>query len=203
MIAKSLSYLVFMLFLSACVTINIYFPAAQAQEAAEQIVEDILQSAPVQIKQTPPAGRDEGAAVEDPQASTPGLALLDFLFPAAHAAQPNFSVNTPEIRKLQASLKQRHGRLVAHFRSGAVGFTRDGMVQIRDNKAIALRELPTVKRLVADENRERAALYQAIAKANAHPEWEKDVRAVFARTWIDKAEKGWWYMNNEGGWSKK
>ncbi len=30
------------LFLAACVTINIYFPAAEAQQAAEEIVKDIL-----------------------------------------------------------------------------------------------------------------------------------------------------------------
>lgn len=32
--------------LSACVTINIYFPAAAAEKAADQIIDDIWQTAP-------------------------------------------------------------------------------------------------------------------------------------------------------------
>lgn len=34
------------LILSACVTINIYFPAAAAEKAADQIIDDIWQTAP-------------------------------------------------------------------------------------------------------------------------------------------------------------
>lgn len=36
------SMLATLFFLAACVTINIYFPAAQAEEAAGRIVDDIL-----------------------------------------------------------------------------------------------------------------------------------------------------------------
>lgn len=39
----SFYYLFIALFLSACVTINVYFPAAAAQEAARVIVDDVLQ----------------------------------------------------------------------------------------------------------------------------------------------------------------
>ena len=41
------------------------------------------------------------------------------------------------------------------------------------------------------------------AKANGHPEWKGDVQAVFARTWIDKAERGWWYRKVGGRWAQK
>jgi hypothetical protein len=46
-----------LLLLAACVTINIYFPAAEAEEAAEKIVKDVLGNA---VKVTPPA-EDNGA----------------------------------------------------------------------------------------------------------------------------------------------
>lgn len=198
-----LGSLIFTLFLSACVTINIYFPAAQAQEAAEKIVEDILEKVPAKPKVQPPATNDKGAALER-KASTAWLEpVLDFFVPAAHAAQPNFSVNTPEIRRIQAGLKQRHGALSPHFRSGAIGLTQDGMVAVRDPNAISLRDRAKVNKLVADENRGRNALYTAIAKANGHPEWKGDVQAVFARTWIDKAERGWWYRKVGGRWAQK
>ncbi len=34
---------VFVMFLSACVTINIYFPAAAAEKAADKIIEEVWQ----------------------------------------------------------------------------------------------------------------------------------------------------------------
>lgn len=36
--------------LAACVTVNIYFPSAQAEEAAERIVEDVLASKRARMK---------------------------------------------------------------------------------------------------------------------------------------------------------
>ena len=205
--ATHVSTLVFTLFLTACVTINIYFPAAEAKEAAEKIVEDILQTAPAQrnIKkeEVKPPADDKSSVLQRDTPIAWGKAVLDFLVPSAHAAQPNFSVDSPEIRRLQSSLKKRHGTLAPFFRSGAIGFTQDGRVAVRDAKAVSLRDRKRLEQLVAQENNDRNALYRAIAKANGHPEWEKDVRAVFAKTWIDKAERGWWYRKSNGQWARK
>lgn len=200
MMRKHAGFVLLSLFLSACVTINIYFPAAEAKQAAEKIVDDILQSVPEgsTINRVPAEEDKEGALAP----VNPLAVLLDFMVPAAHAAQPNFSVNTPEIRQIQASLKRRHASLVPHYRSGAIGFAEDGTVSMRDAKAITLKDRKRVQQLVADENRDRNKLYRAIAKANGRPEWEKDVRAVFAKTWVDKAEKGWWHRRS-GQWVRK
>lgn len=198
-----LGALIFTLFLGACVTINIYFPAAEAREAAEKIVEDILQKVPAKPKVQPPAADDKGASRERNMPATRLGSVLDFFVPSAHAAKPNFSVDTPEIRRIQASLKRRHGALSPYFRSGAIGLTGDGRVEVRDPKAISLRDRAKVNKLVARENSDRNALYTAIAKANGHPEWKADVQAVFARTWIDKAAKGTWYRKGNGKWARK
>ena len=48
------------LLLAACVTINIYFPAAQAEQAAELIVEDILGKQPTESL---PPGNDKGVTI--------------------------------------------------------------------------------------------------------------------------------------------
>ena len=45
-----ISSFVFGLALSACVTINIYFPAAAAEDAARVIVRDVLNDEQVEIK---------------------------------------------------------------------------------------------------------------------------------------------------------
>ena len=189
-------------FLSACVTINIYFPAAQAQEAAEKIVEDILSGT---AKDTP---ADVAPAGDKQSSSAPAYlrllgAMLESLVPRAHAAAPDFSVDSPEIRKLQASMKSRNPSLQPYYASGAVGFSNEALVEIRDAASVPLRERSLVKQLVEAENRDRSDLYRAIARANGHPEWEADVRATFARTWADKADPGWWYQNARGDWRKK
>lgn len=41
--------------LAGCVTINIYFPAAAAEKAADRIIDDILQIAPGSAKPKPEA----------------------------------------------------------------------------------------------------------------------------------------------------
>src|SRR3546814_17002101 len=75
--------------------------------------------------------------------------------------------------------------------SGAVGFTRDGMVAVRDAAKVPLSQRAQANAAVADENRDRAALYREIAAANNHPEWEAQIRAAFAKTWIAKSHADW------------
>ncbi len=67
-----------------------------------------------------------------------------------------------------------------------------------------LAERANVKRLVAEDNRDRSALYAEIAKANDHPEWEADIRKIFARRWVERGAKGGWFYQDAGGaWKQK
>ena len=129
--------------------------------------------------------------------------LLDWFIPPAHAAGADLSVDTPAIRQLKADMESRHRKLAPYYDSGAIGMTRDGEIEIRDQKLVPLKDRNTVKQLVARENRDRGALYTEIARANGHPEWEADIRQTFARRWVDNAPGGWWYMGKGGGWQQK
>jgi len=190
-----------LLFLAACVTINIYFPAAQAEEAAERIVDDILGKQKQQEEQN----KDEkkSSSLNQSLFQTIASGTLEFLIPSAQAAQPDFNASSPAIRKLQASMKSRNSALAPHYNSGAVGFTRDAMIAVHDAAAIPLKDRNKVQGLISSENSDRSALYRAIADANGHPEWEPEIRATFARTWVEKASRGWWYQNASGGWVQK
>ncbi|MCG8426655.1 MAG: YdbL family protein [Chromatiales bacterium] len=190
-----------LLFLAACVTINIYFPAAQAEQAAERIVDDILGKETETPKETPQ--KDKGASLDSDRHISIGEQILNFIVPTAHAAEPDFTVNTPAIRKIQARMKARHGSLAPFYSNGAIGFTKNALVAVRDSKAVGLKNKARVNNLLKEENRDRNALYQAIADANGRPEWEGRVRAVFAKTWIEKATGGWWYQNSKGQWLQK
>jgi len=75
---------------------------------------------------------------------------------------------------------------------------------VRDPNAAPLAERATVKRLVAEDNRDRTSLYAEIARANGHAEWEADIRKTFARRWIETgANPGWYYQDAGGKWMQK
>lgn len=192
------------LLLAACVTVNVYFPAAAAQSAADQIIDTITQGQ----KASPP----QGQAQPKPQGSTvmPSQSILvvavgtalNAIIPAAQAQNANLDISTPEVRAIVGSLANRNGELRPYFASGAIGLTADGHVDVRDQNAIPLPERAKVKSLVADENRDRDALYAEVAKANGHPEWKSDIQNTFAKRWIAKADAGTWYQDG-GAWKQK
>lgn len=181
--------------LGACVTINVYFPAAAAEKAADRIIDGVWgeQTAP----RPGPATRYEIGDVLQRTAR----AVLDLLVPVA-AAQANIDISSPAVTALQASMSARHRELAGYYASGAIGLTAQGLVALRDASVVSLAERPKASQLVAAENRDRNALYQAIAQANGHPEWEPDIRATFARRWIDRAQAGWWYQS-AGTWVQR
>ena len=194
----SLLLVMTMTLLVACVTINIYFPTAQAEEAAEKIVKDVLGK----DGETAPPAEDKGAWLDTEELRKVVGHIGGFFISSAQAAEPNFNVNTPEIRSLQARMRQRHRSLAPYYGSGAIGFTSNALVGFHDRGAIPLRDRNRVNSLVSAENSDRNALYRAIANANGHPEWEPDVRSTFAAKWVQEAGRGWWYQSG-GNWRQK
>jgi len=199
------------LLIGACVTINVYFPAAAAEKAADRIISEVKSGAAASTpaETAPPAVTPPTSQRRQERPSLLVAAIgrsLELLIPAAQAqgANANLDVSSPQIRALTASMRTRFGELKKYFDSGAVGLTNDGMIEVRDPNAAPLSERATVKRLVAEDNRDRAALYAEIARANNHPEWEQDIRRTFARRWIDTgASPGWYYQDASGSWRQK
>ena len=196
------------LLIGACVTINVYFPAAAAEKAADQIIDKVKSGAATVTPAAQPAGESPPTSSLRPARPPLLLALagraLELLVPAAQAQEANLDVSSPQIRALTASMQTRFAELAKYFDSGAVGLGNDGMVEVRDPNAAPLAERATVKRLVAEDNRDRAALYAEIARANSHPEWEARIRQSFARRWIEHgANPGWYYKDAGGQWLRK
>lgn len=180
--------------LSACVTINVYFPAAEVQEAAREFVEKVIgDEVPVKSEAPVPTAGSGGMA-----------ALLSFFISDAQAQTPNIVIKTPAIQAIQARMEDRfQNQLVPHFESGALGFDNNGLVVLRDASKLGLRDRAAVNQAVADENRDRAAVYREIAVANGHVEWEQRIRETFARQWVASARSGWWYQDDAGSWKQK
>src|SRR5687767_10751055 len=82
--------------LSACVTINVYFPAAEAEEAAAKFIDGVI-------------GRDEASdsPQQSPAPAPKPLSLLALLPISAAHAQADLEIETPQIKAIQARMAQR------------------------------------------------------------------------------------------------
>ncbi len=184
--------------LGACVTINVYFPAAEAQEAAEEFVEKVLGD---EI----PAAQSEAGNPQSLQApARPSFDFASLFISTAQAQSADITIRTPAIQAIQDRMAERfQGSLETHFSSGALGFGKDGRVVLRDATQVGLKDRVAVTQLVAEENRDRDAVYREIAVANGHAEWEAQIRETFARQWVASARAGWWYQAADGSWKQK
>ncbi len=181
---------------ASCVTVNIYFPAPEVREAAEQIVDETWGSAP-----TPPPAPGKQSAL----APRFLMAALEIISPCeAAAADVDVNVSTAAIRALKDGMKQRASELKPFLSSGGVGIGRDGLLVERGAASVDLATKAKVRRLVDAENKDRESLYREIATANKFgAERVADIRSIFAQTWKDKAEPGWWIQAADGSWKKK
>ncbi len=203
--AKHPPTLLLLLMLGACVTINIYFPEAAAEQAADRIIQDILGTPSPQERASRKTPNDQSFRQHEVkqvlQRTTRGV--LNIVLTPAYAQQADLTISSPAIDKIRASMKARHPQLEPYYKSGAIGLTRNALVAVRDLKAIPLKERNPVKQWEAAENRDRNALYREIAIANGHPEWEDNIRQTFARRWVANARSGWWYQDSAGVWQQQ
>ena len=195
--------------IGACVTINVYFPAAVAEKAADQIIDTVTGAAgangarPAAPPATPPTGHN---AYREPGVMLAMVGkVLYAIVPAAQAQEgANLDISSPEIRAITSSMQARFPQLQKFFDSGALGMTQNGLIEVRDAASVALPERGLINRLVAEDNKDRESLYTEIAKANGHPEWADDIRKTFSRRWVERgARTGWYYQNASGAWTQK
>lgn len=197
------------LVIGACVTINVNFPAAATEKAADKIIDTVTGTM---------GAAGGGKATAPPLAlptaksayKAPGFLVaavgnvLYALIPAAQAQDANLDISSPEIRAITGAMQARFAQLQKFFESGAVGMTQNGQIQVRDASTVALPDRGLLTRLVSEDNADREALYAEIAKANGHPEWAADIRKTFARRWVERgARAGWYYQNASGAWTQK
>ncbi len=188
------------LFLTACVTINIYFPAAAAEKVADEIIREIQQ------EENPPAKPEQNSPESDlTDWQINAFQLLDRLItvmiPPVHAGSADLAVDSAEIRQVRATMRARYRALKPFYSQGLIGIGSDGMLVVRGH--VPLSERNKVNKLVAAENADRNRLYQAIARANGHPGWFEQIKATFATRWIRHAKPGWWYQAPNGSWMQK
>jgi uncharacterized protein len=185
---------VLVLFVASCVTVNVYFPAAAVQKAADEIVED------VRSKGETPAPAPKPGPSSWLKERLEGLSIG----PRPVYAEVNINVSTPAIRALKDSIKNRFGQLKPFYDKGALGENNMGLLEVRDTAALSLPERGQATNLAQQENKDRQALYTEIATANKlGTEAVPEIQKIFANSWRDQSQAGWWVQNNAGAWAKK
>ena len=187
-----------MMFLTACVTINVYFPAAATEKVADEIIQDIQTSEPEQ-----PQSR---IVPERPMAKwqLSFYKLVDqaiaVVISSAHA-EAALPADSAEVRRLRASMRNRFALLKGFYEKGVIGIKADGLLTKKGK--VSLKDRNKVNKLIKAENIDRNNLYQAIADANKHPEWFEQIKSTFAVRWVGNARSGWWYQTPDGRWRQK
>ena len=176
-----------MLMLTACVAINSYFPAAAAEKGADEIIKDIQSNAPQKPQQKPDLKPQSKSERSDCQVSLYKAVdkASNFAISSAQAAEVDLAVDSAEIRQLTSAMEKRFSSLQSFNTAGAIGIKAGGFLVVKDAASVSLKDRNQVNKLIAAENADRQALYQAIA--NGHPEWTAQIKSTFAARWISMA----------------
>jgi len=122
----------------------------------------------------------------------------------AYAQEADINVSNPAIRALKDAIKKRSGFIKPYMDRGNVGINQDGLLAVRTTEGMNLKERAEVQQLVDAENRDREALYLEIAKANnIAKESVPRIKRIFAQSWTEQAQAGWWIQDAQGAWKKK
>jgi len=173
--------LVTVIFIFACVTINIYFPAEKVESVAGDIVNDIR--GPGSGEKEKPQGKDKSSLLRKTM-----LALT----PSPVWAQEVTEVSNPTIRSLKQRMRSRYNQMKPYYQKGMLLEGNNGYVSLGNTSGLGLKEKRDLNAFVEAENGDRKTLYVEVAKAlKVHPidaaqinrvaeifakEWQKSVR---------------------------
>ena len=159
-------------FVFACVTVNIYFPAEKVETMAGEIVDEIR--------------GQEGAEGQSFLMNTPSLvqSALLLLSPSNAWAQDATTVSNATIRGLKEKMKTRYAQLKPYYQKGMLQEGDDGYISIQQADELGLKEKRDLKALVDAENKDRETLYAEVARALVIDSSQiNKVAEIFAKEW--------------------
>src|SRR5262245_3274738 len=148
--------------LAACVTINVYFPAAAVKELSNQIEDEVQKKAAEAKPAAGAAGEGAAPGAAKPSPSPAPLRGEVQLFDALLRGAPAYAqagevaapeVSSPAIRKIIDARAARAGALDQYKGQGVVGENNRALVEARNLESIAdLKARADVQRLIKAEN---------------------------------------------------
>ena len=201
----------------ACITINVYFPEAAVKDLSEKIEEAVAEEA---AKAAENASEAPEIQASDTQARLGVSAEPDLLVRLRATALPLLlaltadpvaaqtvaapEITNPAIRKIIESRGQRLPQLQPFKASGVLGENNQALLEIRELGSLALQDRARVQKLVKDENADRERMFKEIAAATgADLSQLPKVRATYATTLRNQAERGEWIQMPDGSWKQK
>ena len=167
-----------LVFLFACVTINIYFPAEKVESAAEEIVDEIRGIKP------PPEDLLSSAGIFWNHAKIAHVIGGVFSPATAWAADDETTVSNPTIRALRDKMKARFMALTPYYHKGLLLEEETGYLSPADADGLSLKEKRDLNSLVDAENSDRKTLYAEVAKALKIEISQVDrIAKIFAKEW--------------------
>ena len=168
-----LVFLFSVLFIFACVTINIYFPAEKVESVADKIVHEIRGKTPPQGAPAKTGGKHSGIE----------KALQIFSTAVAQAAEVT-DVSNPTIRALKKRMRRRYAQMKPYYTKGLFKEGDDGYVALGNAGGLNLKTRRLLNALAEAENKDRRTLYSEVAKAlKISPDQVDKVATIFAKQW--------------------
>ncbi|MBN1831911.1 MAG: DUF1318 domain-containing protein [Deltaproteobacteria bacterium] len=162
-----------MVFILACVTVNIYFPAEQVETMAGEIVDEIRGQ----------EGAEKQSFLINKKVCFVQSAL-QCLSPSNAWAQDATTVSNATIRGLKEKMKARYAQLKPFYQNGMLQEGDDGYISIAGADELGLKEKRDLNALVDAENKDRGALYAEVARALVIDSSQiNKVAEIFAREW--------------------
>jgi uncharacterized protein len=184
--------LTLLLFIGACVTVNIYFPAEAVRKAADEIVDDVYKKGGEPATDTKPEGR-----------LTVPFRLAGLLVDSAWA-QVDINITTPAIRAIRSTMEGRFPQLMPFYNGGNIGISNRGYLEIRNQGGLDIGAVGSLRGLVDADNADRRRLYQEIASANGlGADTIPQIERLFADSWQNQAHAGWWIQRGDGSWAMR
>jgi hypothetical protein len=164
------------IFIFACVTINIYFPAEKVESVAGDIVNDIR--GPRSGEEEKPQGKDKSSLIRN---------TLLALSTSPVWAQEVTEVSNPTIRALKERMRSRYNQMKPYYQKGMLKEGNNGYVSLGSTSGLGLKEKRDLNAFVEAENSDRKTLYVEVAKAlKIHPIDSAQINRVaeiFAKEW--------------------
>ena len=168
--------------LYSCVTVNIYFPAQEAQQKAEKIVNEIRGKI---NKNTKPTSFNFNIFISN-----------------AYASNNVLNTTNAKIKTIKQSMKKRFEKMKPYYKMGYLAETLDGYLKIY-KKPVSLKDKMILTKLTKEENKDRTMLYKEVAKALKIQSSQIDkLKRIFAKQWQDTAPSGT-YIQTQTGWIRK
>jgi hypothetical protein len=161
------------MYVFACVTINISFPAGQVESVAGDIVNEIRGT----------QGGEQDKFLKKDKNSLLRETLLA-LSPSFARAAEAVTVSNPTIRALKQKMKSRYAQLKPYYQKRMLKEGSDGYFSVGTTQGLGLKEKRDLKNLVSAENADRKRLYGEVAKAlKIDPDQIKKIAEIFAKEW--------------------